>query len=394
MFKQAPPSPQNEILVDFRKFCDGIAGLRDFANGFSNGTIADYYKGTPIADNERLKGFLGWLDKNSSALTAQLKNDVASGKFEVSPRSQQQAIFLVGLWLGVRYLESKYNNTAKPLFPTIVSLPISDLSNIDRIEYDSGSQKFRVGWNAMQFIEWANNGKDDRFCFLGGVNVGIHECTHALPILEDTGGRPLSEMATYLATSELALPLKLAGRAQAVTLIFGARDPWRISKELRAGRLSAVSDRDILRNYVSYFIGPWAKTYLKQKGDKLDILSFSSEEHFEPNLERYFERKNHSAEKVALKRRNATENFFSSAGIKDEGLKGILRKVFEALEKNECKTPDELLDFLKSALDRAFDSSPAPDEVPAGFVLLEQKGKSTLSGSLAGIIPSKTRSKG
>lgn len=394
MFKQlkAPndsPQQQNTEMFDFRQFMAGIKSLSDFSNTLEKGTLAGYFKGTSVSGSDRLRNFTSWLGKNDAQLTAQLQRDFKSGMLKVAPESAQQAAFFVGLWLGGRYLESQYPAGKKPAFPQIVSLPQSDLSKLDLMGYDPDTKRIEVGWNAMQFVEWANKEKDNRFCLLAGLSVGIHEHTHVLPRMKGVEGIGLSEIATYITTSTLALPVKLSGKVQAVGLIFGVRDRNHIMNEFESGRLAPSLPSDIVLEYVSYFMGPWIKEYLAKRGAKPDIFSFTtdmSKEMREPELDDYYK-------ETPVQKRQATQKYFEHVHIKDWELDGRVRQVFAALEKNQCKSQEELVEYLKAAMGKAFGVSPSRDEVPQGFVELlptfDEKGKTF--ASFGKLVPNKKK---
>lgn len=105
-----------------------------------------------------------------------------------------------------------------------------------------------------------SNKKDENL--IRGINAGIHEFTHALPLIKTGEKLALSELATSYTTISYALPLK-------EDFSKNLEDYW--ASTIR--NITKLSDKHknmgnvIKREYIAFLMGPWLYKYINKKED-------------------------------------------------------------------------------------------------------------------------------
>ncbi|GEM_PF-3375375 len=370
-----------------KKFFEAyINGLSDFSLVIKE--LSEYYG--KDASHERVSSFFAWIKKNQSELLAELKSDMANGNIGLGSVEKEGIRFLLGFWLGARYVVSRYPHKKSPAFPKI-SEPgeINRLMTLDRTaDYNKSYHVFELGYKLMEnkFPELAES-------FLAGVNVGIHECSHALGrILGKQKRGALSEFATYFNQAKFGLPIKaghLGGRYE-----YSIRDILHLSD----GEGNFLKSDYILEEYSAFLVGPWVNKFY---GEKLNIFSFKSARTADSKeLARsiYLEHQSYpfplnyigDALDYVFHSKFTPGEFCKVIGTDDEDLIKKFTSVFDDLRKEDYSDTKSFYKAFVRIMNAHFGKIPMED-IPDGYVSLFIPEEGKTSKSVLGSIPSKNK---
>ena len=242
------------------------------------GMLSEYYGND--AQHQRVMNFLSWLGKNENELSTRLRKDVESGAIEDIKKGESMEN-LLGFWLGIRYIASVYQKEGEtPTFP-----PIKvgrETSEFNMVEGNFNIERRAAGENPQADL-------------VAGLNLGIHECTHALCIMTGRSEAILPELAVYYNQSRYGLPVKNEDWADMPEKIQagpdaeakkkpsgGTHEPWfETVRDVR--HLLDSLPKDYFKNeYAEFVFGPWLINALGKDFDifklqvSMDALSISA----------------------------------------------------------------------------------------------------------------------
>ena len=341
--------------------------------GSLEGIVTAYY-GKDM--NSRAADFLSWLKENQGELQKQFKKDIRNGRIQLEPKNEKETVGAVGYWLGTRYIASKCKISEKQEFP-----PFRPAGEGDIDRFSIKPKIFII--DMRKFEKMPQLSAAD--ALIRGINIGIHEGTHALPFINgmDTG-TALSEIAAYYNQTAYGLPIKDQSieTASGFDLYynsvrdFASRYEKTIKDEKAAGKLGG--------EYLSFVIGPWIKKFFLDKKVAFNVFDFQKLVY---SSETYPSGVFYSGPIIGrdTPEENNLKNmkFFESAGIGDNGIQKELR---EALSRVFDKTRKELeerkidLDTMRESpqviypvlikyLDEEF-GKPVKENIPEGYSYL------------------------
>ncbi|MCX8196978.1 MAG: hypothetical protein N3G80_01540 [Candidatus Micrarchaeota archaeon] len=327
--------------MQFDSFWLYINRVKSLSEEFKN-DIKKYYSGHKI---ERVEKFVSWLEKNEKWLLQQIKKDYAEGRIKINTKnlSEKEIAMIIGFYCGSRYIASQYGKIEEMYFP-----PLSVLAMAEDWLFTGGASgteyfPFLLEINRNQIMP-KKIGKIDAFIF--GVNIGIHEATHSMPIINQSPKndsdflrlyRDLSRLGKNVQTSEFAtmytqtnysLPIK---KEHIEFYYLGVRNFFHNIEKLWEGFLEGRGD-DLLpfniakREYSAFVLGPWIITWMKKNKIKLDIFSYNAKSMLDILKETVIKDIPLTAEE------NATA-FCDINGIKNEKVKQKLVEFFSKLKE-------------------------------------------------------------
>ncbi|MFA5077779.1 MAG: hypothetical protein WC488_05130 [Candidatus Micrarchaeia archaeon] len=327
--------------------------------------LREYYEGNR---NSRAEKFVEWLEKNDVEITYGLNNALAEGR--IIPGAfwrAEEALVAIGIWLGGTYLCSTV-----PEAKGVARLPEVDLSNsgggfrhedmrCPNFFWDVGGSRVAYGAPDEGFepdgtkADWAT-------LFVSGVNVGLHEFTHALLHMLGKGDmKVLGEIAATCTQLLHGLPVR---KSEAANPMLGARNPSVMGQ--------AGMGFDQANDYFSNLLASWIKAHCDRAGKTLDITAFECTGSLNQigdadNMDRKFRILKNGNLKFVINERS----FFRCSGMEsglDKEAKGKLMRVFRKLKGIEFQDFHGFLAKFKTLMDEEFGEQDDGKEIPEGFV--------------------------
>ncbi len=202
----------------------------------------------------RVAQFKDWFIKNKSKLFTQLIKDIETAGMRPN---ENQLWNYVGMYLGGRYVSSRYSSSENLNFPTIKP----DFRNRTRMFAQYSGTSHTVSFDSGSVTGFR--------AFLYGLNGGMHEFTHALQKITGTGNNALNEIATYY-TQDYLLPVKPM-EGSGFDYAAGARDFETSVNDLEKRPGTNRVELRANNEYVVHVMGPWLKRYF---GANADIFKF------------------------------------------------------------------------------------------------------------------------
>lgn len=164
-----------------------LSQSKNFSELIQQLDLDSYYKTAKY--QPRYQEFVQWVAKNDAQLFADLKKDIASGAIQLDLKSNLTPKFVVGFWLGGRYVASLYKTSEQQKFFAIKQAASEKGSSGD-LAPGARSMGFSAPlikktdpcfFISTYSLEQLYKPKpSDTELFIVGFNVGIHEYTHAL----------------------------------------------------------------------------------------------------------------------------------------------------------------------------------------------------------------------
>jgi len=297
-----------------------------------------YYGEDLVKNNTRIHNFLIWVQKDSDKIKKQAIT-YDGGKSEVlyacdilkKPTDRYE---LLGLWLGGLYIVSQYN-----IEPSLMPAFIKEgggtayLNGVQKVAFFCEEERCKKTFLATLLIR--------------GINLGIHEFTHALPAIFNIkiGGEYWSiesagELATFYNETTYGLPVKIDSIEDAwAPAVRDIVHNYNVTK-----RNKDISLYDIYSHeYAEYALGPLIRSYLNKEqllysnahGRTANMYLWGARDYFydlafyEGDLKGY------------------VKNIFESNGFKlQPQALDVLVKISEEI-KNKIKQDDELMKYIK-----------------------------------------------
>lgn len=364
---------------------------------------------------ERVSNFISWVEKNDGLLTKELNQTLENNKNIIDmlgflkdgqdrfrykmqiqevleslisytrikdPRGVENIekysellhdkalVMMAGVFLGQRYISSTYKMTDEQDHPQFRFFA-------DETRHYKKSNIIGISLTTIVDPNLRKN-LDLESLFISSVDSGIHEGTHALPIVNRIDDAPLSELATYITSEKYALPIKSSKYLEL----------WNIpilDREKKAQRFGSENKKlrkmNMLKSfYLAHFMGPWIHNWLKEKqGEDVDITKYSIDDsRTMPQISAYeLYRAYERGELEDGSVQDFCYGFCKNTGIKEKWLIDKILEVF--VEFRECMKNDmEPFDALLRSLEFNTEKQPEiPKDVLDGYAGLVKKRRPT-----------------
>ena len=351
----------------------GLKQQRSFSQLLEN-YFTNYYHqniGTP-----HVKKFLDWLKKNDAELMREFDEDVRAGRLDISKipggREGETAYnFMLGAWLGVKYMA--HSEQLKVVhWPPLRYAPYNDANANDLMAEKLGGRALGVVLGGLAIRNIASNCKEGAEIFIAGINIAIHEGTHAVPYItwpdyaQHDYGKVTSELGVADVQERLSLPIKSSG---SIVNMFAIRNAY-----VDINRIVASLDEHganlMMSEYLAHAILPWIKSRLEKNFNLATFAHFRSVEHSQVKL-------GHLLDGTI-----AWKDFYEDCNLHDSGLLADIKKAFEAiLPQIRSKTDLEALEIYSNEMTKVF-GTPTGRDYPYGYSMLysEPGGNKFLMG--------------
>ena len=383
---------QSEAPKKIEEFTGKLKSLEPLIHNY----IEHAYASTSLVEHKDVKKFLEWLSINDKKLTVGLKDDIKKEKLHIRGLNftEEQISFLLGFWLGGKYVVSQCVSSPTPKFPELWLLFGSG--------YDTEKNYLTIEPPLLtELVGKTIRGNDN--CFIAGFNMGIHEHTHALPGINGSKNAYLPEIAAYINTVQFGLPLKAGKTVNIFELAAGKRDILNIIEQRKDQRLK-INASELLSEYAEMWIGPWILAYYEKLGKNIDVFDFQVSNKNAKLPPALFEITSNPGafvpkENFFLKERikkwpngYTADDLCKASGIKDLGVKALLAPAFDKIRGRTFRTYSELVDFFIATMNETF-GAPKSELLPPGFVYLEKAPEKISDGTsaLSDVVPKKRR---
>jgi hypothetical protein len=323
--------------------------------------LAEYY-GLDIAKIPSAGNFVSWLKKEDAQLLSSLKSDISAGRIKLNPKSEKEQAFVLGAWLGSKYVAFAYGHpVSKPTFPMASDAGLKEQVGV--VAFDSEKKEIKVN---PAFLAWVRKNPSKIVeLFIAGLNSTMHEGAHGLNFLFGREG-VTSELGVFFAYNSLALPLKSESAGKNFTFPLAARHFPQIIDEIREGRLG-IPLEEMKPEYLGFASGPWLANVL---GKKPDIKSFTISAPFPLTLEVVY---NNLSElvKTPEARGEFLQLFKEATSLKDVEAEAKLLYTFSLMAEMDNSTFSKFVSNLIKAMDSAF-GKPKNPGIPKSYVNLER----------------------
>lgn len=367
-----------------------LSQAKNFSELIQQLDLDSYYKS--VKYQPRYQGFIQWVAKNDAQLFADLKKDIANGMLQLDLKSNLTPKFIVGFWLGGRYVASLYKTSEQQKFFAIKQAS-SEKDSSGALAFGAKSIGFSVPLikktdpcffiSTYSLEQLYKPRPSDAELFIVGFNVGIHEYTHALRFINQGKGE-LTELASFFTTSQHGLPLKADSKIVGPVASGGIRDFQNTLLARKLGNLSINAD-SMLMEYLAFAAGPWIKAYYKDKGKEPNLMELTAEGSTGPTLrDFYLKRKGSIIEVLFTGPSRTPKDMVDELGVKDAELRKKLFQAFKLLGEAKWDNAEELLQQFTNVMDKVFGNA-SSEYVPPGYVLYNQSdskpGQSEKSGT-------------
>lgn len=339
--------------IDFAKVLDSIGNIHEFFQK----RLSDYYEPDAYL-SPRVQNFLSWLKKNEDWIIPYIKGGLKTKKIKLDVKNEAHAAYLIGFIAGGLYLCSLYKSDTYQKMPAIESWYAG-------AEYDINFHRIYVSVFPTDSPPLSQTGHANYL--ISGINDGIHEYTHVLPIINNLGAKPLSELAPFFILSNKGLPLSSSDCNS--DFLSSMRNIANFLYEERSGRGAFNLAVQLEDEHFEFMCGPWVKKFYSDVGEKPDIFSFipSSDK-----LDFFY--------KIYLRENLSWEQFCNGAGITNQDLRDKFKIVFEKLKEAQWLDMKEFLQHFERIMDEVF-GKPIKEDVPDGYVMDLQLKDPTLAFS-------------
>ncbi|VVB66739.1 Uncharacterised protein [Candidatus Gugararchaeum adminiculabundum] len=367
------------------------------------------YYGKDSANPEiekRLLPFLAWVKQNESQLLPAFVKDLGEGNVAlcqiVNPpgeKPENRFMTLFGAWLGVRYVADKY-------------APGEDIVPKQITERGQGFYKHQ--WVAVTPLAYLYTNLEPTDYLLHGVNMGVHEGTHALS--ESKKLYDLHEMDPAL-TSVFLLPMKIKGKKFGkvpeserergtpnladVVWKLGARDfytSWKILNRLEGEEAAGMREGMMGDGNTPFALAvmSWIRADYGEDGAKPKLHTVEKREDrnfytnynlndFAQQIKEFLKGRqdSKSRDEIILNLNAQIENQlgFSKDSPVAGKLREVLDKLLERMPKNGEVADVQFIELFIKTMNEVF-GKPRELDLPEGYVVLPQEGKQNRLGRI------------
>jgi len=355
MQRQIPKPGQ---ASDAEKLLLGAATFEGFIRKIG---LKEYY-GADLKQIPRAEKFMSWLKKEGKQLLESLKSDLSAGMIKLNPKSEKERAFVLGVWLGSKYVASTQGYpVSKPTFPIV---PDVDLKNeIGVLAFDAQDKTIKVHPGFLARFQKVTSKTVE--VFIAGLNSTIHEGTHGLNALLGRKGQ-LSELGAFFMHTTLALPLKSDEAGKNFSFPLATRYFPQIIDEIRNGRLK-VPLEVMKAEYLDFAVGPWLANVL---GKNPDLKQFTIQSPLPLPLEVIY---NNLAglTQTPEARGDFLELFKEATGLKNIEAEAKFMYAFSLIADMDNRTFPKFISNFVQAMDKAF-GKPTNPGIPKTYVSLDR----------------------